>query len=227
MPINGAQNEAIPDGLKRLQENLAWKRSRGYFTPADHESYASYDVKVLEALAAGGDLLASSVLVHGYIEGRFTEDASGQLPDKTHELWREGIVIGSTRAIAGAALRAEGAALNHEDPHSPESKQDFMEALALYELGYLRGDRDVLRSGLALARQFDLSFSPEEKMEIHRRAKRLYRELEAERVLRGFGPFDNSRPPAVTNWELFPRPNDWGSNYYDDVVAEYKALQSP
>jgi hypothetical protein len=218
--------EEIPAGLTRLREKISWGRSRGYLTEADLEAYASYDLETLEALSAGGDILANSALAHGYIRGSFEAGSMRMLLDKTHAAWREGVVIGSTRAIAGAARRAEGKALGHEDFHSPEAKADFIEAMAWFELGYLRGDRDVLRKGLGTVRQFDITFSPPEIKEINRRARALYEEFESERLARGFGPFDDTRPPVSANWGLFPRPKDWGRDYYDDVVAQYRSYQA-
>lgn len=220
------QEEEIPAGLIRLREKIRWDRSRGYVTEADLEAYASYDVETLEALSAGGDILANAALAHGYILGRLDAGSTRVKLDKAHEAWREGIVIGSTRAIAGAAIRAEGKALGHEDFHSPEAKADFIEAMAWFELGYLRGDRDVLRKGLGTVRQFDITFSPPEIKEINRRARALYEEFESERLARGFGPFDDTRPPVSVNWELFPRPKDWGREYYDAVVAQYRSYQA-
>ena len=101
------------------------------------------------------------------------------------------------------------------------AKDEWINALAYYEMGILQGDKESLLIGIdTMNRNSKITFSEKEKQEITRRARAALDNIEARRSELGIS-VDYDIPKAATNLynlnlkKLTSNNSGWGSQYYD------------
>lgn len=186
---NNAWNS--PSGYEEVEQ---WKISRGYFSMSDIQTYAHYGAETIKKLAMEGDLKAIEVLARMQIQ------AGAEL----HEIvttYFYGAIFGSTKAIGMAGNISKpnpGSSRFSGEKGADLFKKESLEALAIYQVSLLRGDREVQPTITEVRK--NLSLTPNEEQLIQDRAQEIYQDLLDRRKQLGLGDFDNTVPEKVDDY---------------------------
>ncbi|WP_334079253.1 hypothetical protein [Microbulbifer sp. M83] len=183
-----------------------WMAERGFYSAADLQAYASYDLATLQQLAAGGDLLANTVLYSRYVRDGAEEAAL--------ETAYNGAVLGSLLDLRNLAGPHLGRAREFRDSNGPATERELLDVLTWYQVALMRGDQRALHDGLRMIEEYDLQLNEGELRVIEGRAAAIYEGLENARMERGLAPFDNSAPPVQFVEFGDEPPSGWGRSYY-------------
>jgi hypothetical protein len=187
-----------------FEEVEKWKESRGYYSAADLDIYKNYSAETIEQLAKGGDIKA----IYQLARLKVAEGASKK--EDIVNIYLDAAVLGSSYALGRAGTMASSdpsfSRFQGEDGEQLY-KKEMLEALSIYQVALIRGDREVLEQ-VNQARS-KLELTPEDDEYIKARGAEIYSELEEKRKSLGLGPFDNSVPQIV-------------KNYHDDAVTGFK-----
>lgn len=186
-----------------FEEVKKWKESRGYYSAADLEIYKNYSADTIEQLAKGGDIKAIYQLARLKV-------AEGASKEDIVNIYLEAAALGSSQALglAGMMATTEPSFSRFQGEDGEQLyKKEMLEALSIYQVALIRGDREVLEQ-VNQARS-KLELTPEEDEYIKTRGAEIYSELEEKRKSLGLGPFDNSVPQIV-------------KNYHDEAVTGFK-----
>ncbi len=201
-------NSANPwNSPANFEEVKKWKESRGYYSEADLEIYKNYSADTIEQLAKGGDIKAIYQLARLKV-------AEGASKEDIVNIYLEAAALGSSQALGLAGIMASTdpsySRFQGEDGEQLY-KKEMLEALSIYQVALIRGDREVLEQ-VNQARS-KLELNPEDDEYIKRRGTEIYSELEEKRKSLGLGPFDNSVPKIV-------------KNYHDEAVTGFKRFMN-
>jgi hypothetical protein len=178
-----------------FEEVEKWKVSRGYYSPEDLAMYKTYSQETIEQLAEGGDIKAIYTLVDLKV-------AAGATQQEVIDLYMRAAMLGSTQALDWAGLMAttDRNMSKFQGPNGDELyKKEMVDALSIYQVALIRGDREVMERINDARSQVELT--PEDLKYIEKRGAEIYTELEKKRKSIGLGPFDNSVPPIVKNYQ--------------------------
>ncbi|WP_237057311.1 hypothetical protein [Microbulbifer sediminum] len=206
-PVPGAASPAPGDDVEAKQRVFReWMFQRGFYSSADLQGYATYDLATLQQLAAGGDLLANTVLYSRYVK-------DGQV-DRAHETAYNGAVLGSLQNLRHLAGPHLDRAREFRGTNGPAAEREVLDVLTWYQVAMMRGDQRALRDGLRVIEEYGLELDDGELRVLEGRAAAIYAGLENARLERGLGPFDNSAPPVQFVEPGDEPPSGWGSGYY-------------
>lgn len=187
-----------------FEEVEKWKESRGYYSAADLDMYKSYSAETIKQLAQGGDIKALYQLARLKVS-----EGTGKKQDIVN-IYLEAAILGSSQALEWAGIMASTdpsfSRFQGEDGEQLY-KKEMLEALSIYQVALIRGDREVLEQVNRTRSKLELT--PEDDEYIKARGAEIYSELEEKRKSLGLGPFDNSVPQIV-------------KNYHDDAATGFK-----
>lgn len=178
-----------------FEEVEQWKVSRGYYSSEDLAMYKTYSQETIEQLAMGGDIKAIYTLVDLKV-------AAGATQQEVIDLYMRAAMLGSTQALDWAGLMAttDRNMSKFQGSNGDELyKKEMIDALSIYQVALIRGDQEVMeRVNDARSR---VELTPEDLKYIEKRGADIYNDLEEQRKSIGLGPFDNSVPPIVKNYQ--------------------------
>lgn len=169
-----------------------WKLSRGHYLQEDMYDYLSYDWDTLSKLSDEGDIKAMMALAKRSITRPFPPQGGGT---KYNELIHRAAVYGSSSALSIIAIKTP------TELEGPDGRAHLLESLAWNNTAALRGDIYPLGSALQDLADNKTTLSRSEIASIHARSQEIYNELSRQRETLGLGPFDNSVPKEVAQYQ--------------------------
>ncbi len=166
-----------------ISEILRWERERfgHHYTALLPSDYDNYDLKNLLLLSQQKDLKALDALANRYRESGDVKSAI--------KVYRQAAVLGSTPALVHLGAMTM--------PENATSHSKLINELAFLKVALMRGDQSVMPIAKIKLIKYGLQLEALDKIEIEKRAKAIYRELETERLVIGLAAFDNTVPSYI------------------------------
>lgn len=187
-----------PAEAKRGNEHL---KRLGQFSAEDQAAYLNYDDDTLQKLGANGDLLAMEILVDKAMDNYEIDQ------DRAEKAIEKAIIYGSTRAVmVKAILETSGgsSAIYIDGKDSPEYRDAMRESLAWFQFGMMRGDLTLRHFAQREIKRAGFEMTDEDKMEIDRQARKIFKDMLDRRRELGLGEYDNDVPEGLENYfDLF------------------------
>lgn len=168
-----------------------WLLLRGQYRQEDLHDYLSYDWDTLSKLADSGDVKAMRALAKMSITRPYPPQGGGA---KYAELMHRAAVYGSSSALPVIGTKTP------DELSGPDGRKHLIESLAWKNTAAMRGDIFALGSALEDLRNQNQTLSHSDVAAIRARSKEIYEELSKERAALGLGPFDNSVPKEVEQY---------------------------